>query len=109
MPLELEAADVRLLCAIAATQLRYGRPEEAAGYLMGLRRLQPHDPQVLRLLALSLMKLRRWEQAAQLLDELDHAAPGERLLALWRSLIGLRTGRIAEARDWFQRFIGWKE
>ena len=99
-----------MLCALAALQLRYGKPQEAAGYLMALRRIQPRNCQVLRLLAICLMKLGRWQEAELILDELDAASPGaERSLALWRSLIRFRTGRLAEARDWFHKFIGWRD
>jgi predicted Zn-dependent protease len=109
-PLSLEAEDFRLLCALAALQLRYGKPQEAAGYLMALRRMQPRNQQVLRLLAISLMKLERWPEAEQILDELDAANPGaERALPLWRSLIRFRTNRLAEAREWFHKFIGWRD
>ncbi len=98
------------LCALAALQLRYGKPQEAAGYLMALRRMQPRNPQVLRLLAISLMKLGRWQEAELILDELDAASPGsERSLPLWRSLIRFRTNRLAEAREWFHKFIGWRD
>jgi predicted Zn-dependent protease len=110
IPLALEAEDFRLLCALAALQLRYGKPQEAAGYLMALRRMQPRNGQVLRLLAISLMKLGRWQEAELILDELDAANPGsERSLPLWRSLIRFRTNRLAEARDWFHKFIGWRD
>jgi Flp pilus assembly protein TadD len=109
VPLALEAEDFRLLCALAALQLRYGKPQEAAGYLMALRRLQPRNGQVLRLLAISLMKLGRWQEAETILDELDAASPGERSLPLWRSLIRFNTNRFAEARDWFHKFIGWRD
>jgi predicted Zn-dependent protease len=110
VPLALEAEDFRLLCALAAMQLRYGKPQEAAGYLMALRRIQPRNAQVLRLLAIALMKLGRWQEAELILDELDSASPGgERSLPLWRSLIRFRTNRLAEAREWFHKFIGWRE
>jgi predicted Zn-dependent protease len=101
---KLDEGDVQLLCALAAMQVRYGRPEEAAGYLMALRRRDPGNLQVLRLLAQVLLRMRRHEEADRILDEIDRLG-GSAFMPLWRAVVRLRLDRLVEAREWFRRFV----
>lgn len=106
-PAALAERDIDLLASLAAMQIRYGRPEEAIAYLMGLRRMRPGNGKILRLTALALMKLGRWDEAEILLGELEEAQGGSsRVSALWRALILLKRNRFADARQWFWRTAG---
>ena len=98
----------KTLCGLAALQIRYGKSQEAIAYLMMIRRENPTNKSAMRLLIVALMNLERWDEANQILDELGDTQNDNpilnRLSALYRSVIALRTARFADAKAWFKRF-----
>lgn len=105
-PAILKEEDCETLTALAAVQIKYGRPQEAVPYLMMLRRNDPANPEVARLLALALMKMGHWQQAEIIMDDL-HGAPAETpspVLMLYRSIAAFKQRKLDAARDWLQRF-----
>lgn len=101
--------DISFLTSLAAMQVQYGRPHEAVAYLMTVRRLRPSDPQILRLLAIALMKMEAWEQANVILDELESLSGGEGpLVYLYRSIIRFRQSDLFGAKQLFARFCALK-
>ncbi|MEM7425497.1 MAG: tetratricopeptide repeat protein [Pseudomonadota bacterium] len=108
--MRLSSADAETLCALAAMQIRYGKPHEAVPYLLAVRKHQPGHAQAIRLLAVTLMKLNRWAEAQSMLDELDRVDPRPGpLRALYRALTEFKQARLDNARAWFTRFAASKE
>lgn len=101
--------DIQFLTSLAAMQIQYGRPHEAVAYLMAIRRLRPSDTQILRLLAIALMKMEAWEQANVILDELEslNGSDGP-IVYLYRSIIRFRQSDLFGARQLFARFCALK-
>ena len=106
----LSQADQQTLMALAAVQIRYGRPAEAVPYLTMIRKLNPENAEANRILALALIKLEHWDQAEIILDELDalNASGSDNsssgIMMLYRSLVSFRKGSFEEAKSWFARF-----
>jgi tetratricopeptide (TPR) repeat protein len=84
-------------------QIRYGKPQEAIAYLLTLRRVDPENRQALRLLASAFLKLERWSEAESVIESLEQLG-GEPRVSLWRAITRFKMNRIAEAREWFDRF-----
>ncbi|MEO0327121.1 MAG: tetratricopeptide repeat protein [Pseudomonadota bacterium] len=107
---KLDVAERETLLALAAVQIRYGRPAEAVPYLMMVRKTNPEDINAARLLARALMKLGRWEQADFILQEIeahsentnDEAASG--FTYLYRSIIAMKVRKLSDARAWLDKF-----
>lgn len=103
-------SDQQMLCALSAMQIRYGRPAEAIPYLMMIRKINPSNVESTRLLALSFMRLGRWQEAEVMVEELDYlqksTANGvvDGLVLLYRSLVSFKTNKIADAKSWFGKF-----
>lgn len=105
-PPALGDEDCETLSALAAVQIKYGRPSEAIPYLMMLRRNNPADTEVARLLALALMKMGHWQQAEIIMDDL-HGGPAtanSSALMLFRSIVAFKQRKLEAARSWLQRF-----
>ena len=101
--------DISFLTSLAAMQVQYGRPHEAVAYLMTVRRLRPSDPQILRLLAIALMKMEAWEQANVILDELESLSRDDGpIVYLYRSIIRFRQSDLFGAKQLFARFCALK-
>ncbi len=106
----LSQGDQQTLMALAAVQIRYGRPAEAVPYLTMIRKLNPENAEASRILALALIKLEHWDQAEIILDELDALNvngadnPTSGIMMLYRSLVSFRKNRFDEAKSWFSRF-----
>jgi len=106
----LSWSDQQMLCAMSAMQIRYGRPAEAIPYLMMIRKINPKNVECARLLALSFMRLGRWQEAETMVEEYDFLQKSQQtgvvdgLVLLYRSLISYKTSKIAEARSWFGKF-----
>lgn len=105
-PPVLRDEDCETLSALAAVQIKYGRPAEAIPYLMMLRRNNPADAEVGRLLALALMKMGHWEQAEIIMDDLHGAAAPNTSssLLLFKSIAAFKQRKLEAARTWLQRF-----
>ena len=102
----LSEQDCETMTALAAVQIKYGRPQEAIPYLMMVRRNDPTDAEASRLLALALMKMGNWEQAEIIMNEL-HDIPNadtSRILLLYRSIVSFKQRNFDAARGWLQRF-----
>jgi len=103
-------SDQQMLCAMSAMQIRYGRPAEAIPYLMMIRKINPKNVECARLLALSFMRLERWQEAEIMVEEYDTLQKSQRtgvvdgLVLLYRSLVSYKTSKIAEAKSWFGKF-----
>lgn len=105
-PPVLREEDCETLSALAAIQIKYGRPAEAIPYLMMLRRNNPADAEVARLLALALMKMGHWQQAEIIMDDL-HGGPTTNTSSsflLLRSIAAFKQRKLDAARTWLQRF-----
>ena len=96
------------LCALAALQIRYGKPHEAIPFLMMVRRENAENREALRLLAAALIKLEKWDEAEQILRDLNLLSTTDkitlRMASLYQSIVALRTSRLEDARIWFKRF-----
>lgn len=106
----LSDEEVATLRALAALQIKYGHATEAVPYLMLIRKTNPEDVDSIQLLAKSLMRLNRWDEADVILAELqnmpgaDTQSEGHRLVYLYRSIAAFKTRRVAEARSLLARF-----
>lgn len=101
--------DIAFLTSLAAMQLQYGRPHEAVAYLMAVRRLRPSDRQILRLLAIALMKMEAWAQADVILDEMESLSGNDGpIVYLYRSIIRFRQSDLFGAKQLFARFCALK-
>lgn len=100
----------QMLCALSAMQIRYGRPSEAIPYLMMVRKINPKNVEAARLLALSFMRLERWQEADSMVEEYDFLQKSngtgvvDGLVLLYRSLVSFKSNRIADAKSWFGKF-----
>lgn len=100
----------QMMCALSAMQIRYGRPAEAVPYLMMVRKINPQNVEATRLLALSFMRLGRWQEADTMVEEYDHLQKSSGsgvvngLVLLYRSLVSFKTSRISDAKAWFGKF-----
>jgi hypothetical protein len=95
--------DVELLCALSALQILYGRPEEAAAYLMMVREAAPENTDALRLLASSFIKLPRGQEASCLIDELEaRQSKPNRISILLRAIVEFKLLRKNNALDAFR-------
>ena len=104
----LSAENEETLCALAALQIRYGKPQEAIPFLMMVRRENAENREALRLLAAALIKLEKWDEAEQILRDLNLLSTTDkitlRMASLYQSIVALRTSRLEDARIWFKRF-----
>lgn len=102
--------DQMMLCALSAMQIRYGRPAEAISYLMMVRKVNPENTEAIRLLALTFMRLKRWNEAEVMLAELETLQEADGSLAsngmiyLYKSVVSLKTRGLTEARSFFNKF-----
>ena len=109
----LSQEDEQVLCAISAMQIRYSRSAEAIPYLMMVRKLNPENQDSVRLLALALMKLKRWNEAQIMVEELEQLQLSngtkikngfDGMLHLYKSIVAFKTQRVSEARGYFNKF-----
>lgn len=106
----LSWSDQQMMCALSAMQIRYGRPAEAIPYLMMIRKINPKNLEATRLLALSFMRLQRWNEADAMVEELDYlqksssTGVADGLILLYRSLVSFKSNRVADAKSWFGKF-----
>ena len=105
-PSTLSEQDCETMIALAAVQIRYGRPQEAIPYLMMIRRHDPINPEACRLLALAMMKMGNWEQAEIIMNDLhdEPGTPTSRILLLYRGIVSFKQRKLDAARGWLQRF-----
>jgi hypothetical protein len=105
----LNTEDRDILRALAAAQIRYGRPSEAVPYLMMLRKTDEQDRESSRLLALAFMKLGHWKQAEVILETIsaqslpDQDPKLNSITALYRGIVAFKQRKVIEARSWLQR------
>lgn len=106
----LSWSDQQMLCAMSAMQIRYGRPAEAIPYLMMVRKINPKNVECARLLALSFMRLERWQEAEAMVEEYDFLQKSNQtgvmdgLILLYRSLVSYKTNKFTDAKSWFGKF-----
>lgn len=101
--------DIDFLMALAAMQIQYGQPHEAVAYLMCVRRMRPGNTDILRLLALALMKMEAWNEAGTILDEMESLHGGEgTIIYLYRAIIRFRVSDLFGAKQLFARFCALK-
>lgn len=100
--------DIRLLNAVAAHQILYGKPSEALALLQLTVRFAPGDPQSLRLLSEAFLATGDAETADAAVAAHEAAVGPGRLAPsdlLRRSRVSAALRRGAEAADAFVRFL----
>lgn len=101
--------DIDFLTSLAAMQIQYGQPHEAVAYLMCVRRMRPGNTDILRLLAIALMKMEAWNEAGAILDEMESLHGGEgTIIYLYRAIIRFRVSDLFGAKQLFARFCALK-
>lgn len=107
-PLALAEADLRLLNALAAHQIRYGKPAEALAMLQLTVRLAPGDAQSLRLLSEAFLATGDGETAHAAHLAYEAAAAHETATAgfqLRRARVMTALRRFGEAVEAFTQFV----
>lgn len=97
-----------LLCALSYLHLACGQSAQSLALLRIAAREHSQDVDLLRILAYTLISEGLGDEALDVLDRLDalDAQPSSRVpLTLLRSHALRLAGRIAEARDAFQRYV----
>ncbi|MFD0669002.1 tetratricopeptide repeat protein [Ramlibacter sp. MAHUQ-53] len=98
-----------LLRMLAHVLLQNARPEKAAILLSALDVMEPEQPQVLRSLAVSLLRAGKAGQALETLDRLAIAGGGDAVFHLLRSQALLALDRSDEAHAAMQAFLAQRK
>ena len=105
----LSIGDRDLMNALAAFQLRYGKPDEALAILQCTNRLWPNDPQTLRLLTQAFIAIDDYE-SAELTDgayqRLSRGRLPTRADLVMQAIVHFGRARAAEAKRMLLASLG---
>ncbi|KYK43872.1 hypothetical protein A1D31_37730 [Bradyrhizobium liaoningense] len=106
--LSISGPERDLLCALSYVHLACGQSSESLALLRIAAREHSNDIGLLRILAYTLISERLADEALDVLDRLDalDTQPSSRIpMTLLRSHALRQAGRMAEAREVFQRYV----
>ncbi|MBH5371158.1 tetratricopeptide repeat protein [Bradyrhizobium glycinis] len=106
--LSISGPERDLLCALSYVHLACGQSAQSLALLRIAAREHSHDVDLLRILAYTLIAEGLGDEALDVLDRLDalDVHPSSRVpMTLLRSHALRHAGRMAEARDVFQRYV----